>query len=100
MPSTENSMMMTISTVASQSKFGDIKLEYWLKRLNRSSSSAALCNGSALSMWLSCVKVMVSMTSFTEISCDLGISEGTFLLLLQSVFFIHFTEKAFYHIGS
>ena len=70
--------MMTASSVASQSQLDDIKLEYWLKRLNRSSSLAALCNGLPLSMWQSCVKVMVSMTSFTATSCNLGILDWVF----------------------
>ena len=37
MPSTETSLMMTASSVASQSELGDMKSEYRLKRLNRSS---------------------------------------------------------------
>ena len=64
MPSTETSLMMTASSVASQSELGDIKLEYWLRRLNRSSPLAISCDGSAPSVWLSHIKIIVSMTSF------------------------------------
>ena len=55
MPSTEASLMMTESSVASQSELGDIGLEYWLRSLNRSSPLAA-----ALSTWLSCTELVVS----------------------------------------
>ena len=65
MPSTETSLMMTASSVTSQSELGDIKSEYWLKRLKRSSPFAVSCDGSALPAWLLCVEVMFSITSFT-----------------------------------
>ena len=71
--STETLLMIMASFVDSQCELGDSMWEYWAKRLNRSSSSYALCNGSALSVWLSCVKVMVLITSFTVMCCDLGV---------------------------
>ena len=83
--STGTSLMIMASSVDSQSPLGDIKLEYWSKGLNRFSSSAALYNGSAISVWLSYVEVMVSITSFITVSCDLGISDWVlcrFLILL------------------
>ena len=60
MPSTESSLIIMASSVGSQFELGGIKLEYQSKRLNRSSLSAASCNDSPLSMWLSCVEVMIS----------------------------------------
>ena len=47
----------------------------WLKGLSKS-LSAALCTGSVHSLWLSFVIVMVSITSFITMSCDLGTLDG------------------------
>ena len=88
-PSTETSLMIAASSVTSHAKLGDIKWEHWLKILNRSPILADSCNGSALSVWLLCVKVMVSMTLFTATSCDFGILDRVFDYL---------TKEEFYHI--
>ena len=60
-----------------------MKSKYLLKRLNRFSSSVASFNGSALSVRMSCVEVMVSMTSFTATSCDLGTLHGVFVFFCK-----------------
>ena len=87
MSSTEASLMMITSSVAGQSKLSDIRSECWLKRPNRSSQSAVLCD-----------EVMDSMAWFTVISCDWEI-EWVAQLHLQSIFSTYFTEKAFYCIN-
>ena len=88
MPCTEPSLIITASSVASQPEFGDVKSECLWKRLIKSSSRAALCKGSANSVRLLGVKVMVSITSFSATSCDLGISDGFFFSFFFKVFFL------------
>ena len=87
--------MITASSVASQYELGDIKLEYWVKRFIRSSSSAAFHNGFALSVRLSCVAVMVCMTSFTATSCDLEISDGVLSFFCKVYFLFILLGKHF-----
>ena len=68
--------------------------------LNRSSPSAVSCDSSTLSSWLFCVKVMVSVISFTAIYLWFGnIRQGVWLLLQRTIF-AYFTKKAFNHIDS
>ena len=95
MTSTEASLTMTASSVASQSELADIRLEYWLKRLNGSSPLAVSCDGSVLSAWLLCVKLLVSMTLFTTTSCDLGKSDGVFNFFCKVYFLPILLRKHF-----
>ena len=50
MPSTEASLMMTASSVASQSELGNIKLNYWLKRFNKASPLVVSSDGFTMSI--------------------------------------------------
>ena len=68
-------LMIMATSVDSKSKLCDVKPEHWLKQFSKSSSSVVSCTGSILSVWLSCVKSVVSMTSFIATSCDLGESD-------------------------
>ena len=77
--------MIIATSVDSHFMLGDIKLEYWSKRLSKSSSLATLCNRSVLSVWLSCVEVMVTIASFLATSCDFRALDGVFGFLCEVI---------------
>ena len=95
-PYMEASLKIMATFVDSQSELGDIKSEYWSKRLSKSSLPAALCTGSALSVWLSCVSLIVSIPSFITTSCDLEELDRVFDFFGK----VYFSLKMFNHMNS